>query len=77
MDTKKKQSDLTRTIFVSGLALDVDEHTLKSYMEQFGTLKSVFVVKNKATGKSKGITAVLSQPIAECFPVKAPLSSSM
>ena len=46
--------DLSRTLFVSGLGLDVTEESLTSYLEQFGKLKSLLIVKNKATGKPKG-----------------------
>lgn len=50
----ERREDLSRTVFVSGLGLDVSEESLQSYLEQFGPVKAAFLVKNKATGKPKG-----------------------
>lgn len=54
MTEQERQDALTRTLFVSGLALDVFEDSLSSYMSQFGPLNSMKIVMNKLTGKSKG-----------------------
>jgi len=54
MSEEERTDALSRTLFVSGLALDVSEGSLASYMSQFGSLDSIKIVVNKLTGKSKG-----------------------
>lgn len=58
-----QKNDLSKKAFVSGLNLDVTEDNLKSFMARFGTVKSVFIVKNKLTGKSKGKDFILDVQI--------------
>eukprot|EP00743_Colponemidia_sp_Colp-15_P004112 GILK01004440.1.p1 GENE.GILK01004440.1~~GILK01004440.1.p1 ORF type:complete len:214 (+),score=16.49 GILK01004440.1:208-849(+) len=50
-----KQQDTTWTkIFVGGLAWSTDNESLTQYFEQFGTVTTAHIVKDKLSGRSKG-----------------------
>jgi len=48
-------------IYVGNLNYRVREHDLKAVMEEFGTVESVKVVKDRETGRSKGFGFVEMQ----------------
>jgi RNA recognition motif-containing protein len=48
-------------IYVGNLSYRVREDELKSIMEQFGTVDSVKVIKDRDTGRSKGFAFVEMQ----------------
>ena len=52
-------------IYVGNLNYRVREHDLRDLMEQFGTVDSVKVVKDRDTGRSKGFAFVEMQDDAE------------
>ena len=52
-------------IYVGNLNYRVRENDLKAMMEQFGTVDSVKVVKDRETGRSKGFAFVEMQDDAD------------
>ena len=48
-------------IYVGNLNYSVREHDLRAVMEEFGTVESVKIVKDRETGRSKGFGFVEMQ----------------
>ncbi|MDR2107783.1 MAG: RNA-binding protein, partial [Holosporaceae bacterium] len=45
---------MTKKLYVGNLAYSVDDNSLKSAFSQFGTVESAVIIKDKASGRSKG-----------------------
>eukprot|EP01134_Creolimax_fragrantissima_P002843 CFRG2843T1 len=56
--TKKFTNDTKSTVFVGGLPLNVEDEMLYTHFGQCGTVESVRIIRDKATGIGKGIAYV-------------------
>lgn len=62
----KVDSDPFKTMFVGRLNFDTDEDTLMREMERFGPVKSLHLVRDKKTGKSRGYAFVEFKHTRHC-----------
>ena len=53
------QHDMKRSLFVGNLPFNLEEEELREHFEEFGTIESVRLIRDKATGVGKGFGYVL------------------
>ena len=54
IENLNKQTPLERQLFLRGVPSEADEQALKTYFDQYGTVKKVLVVQNKVTKRPSG-----------------------
>jgi len=53
-----RRSDMKHNVFVGSLPLSMTEDDLKKMVKEFGTIKSVKIITDKETGRSRGFAFI-------------------